>query len=60
MFDWDAVLAQLADDPEAAGHYLGALQISSSPNPEDAGDLGTIPLDLFYLRERAHLPLVGH
>jgi hypothetical protein len=49
----------LPDEPGAGGRYLGALQISSSPDPADAGDLGVIPLDLLYLRGRAYFPLAG-
>jgi subtilisin family serine protease len=49
----------LPDQPGAGGRYMGALQLSSSPDPEHAGDLGVIPLDLLYLREQAHFPLVG-
>lgn len=50
---------RLPDQPAAAGRYLGVLQLSSSPDPAIAGDLGSIPIDLDYLRERTFVPVVS-
>jgi hypothetical protein len=46
---------RLPDERAAAGRYIGVLEISSTANPADAGDLGMVPLDLVYLRERSYI-----
>lgn len=42
-----------------AGRHLAVLQVSSSPDPADAGDLGAVPLDLIYMPERLYWPIAA-
>ncbi len=38
--------------------YLGVLQLSSDPDPARAGDLGSIPIDVIYVRQWLFMPSV--
>ncbi|MGB9634166.1 MAG: hypothetical protein ACPL8I_12605, partial [Chloroflexaceae bacterium] len=40
--------------------YLGVLQLSSNPDPVRAGDLGSIPVDVVYVRHWLFMPSVYH
>lgn len=44
--------------PESAGRHLAALQLSSSPDPANAGDLGVVPLDLISMPRREYVPML--
>jgi subtilisin family serine protease len=49
---------ELPEGPEMGGLYLAALELSSSADPADAGDLGVVPLDLIYWPERLYVPQI--
>ncbi|MFQ3662633.1 MAG: S8 family serine peptidase [Chloroflexaceae bacterium] len=38
--------------------YLGVLQLSSNPDPARAGDLGSIPIDVVYVRQWLFMPSI--
>lgn len=46
----------LPDSPEGVGLYQGVIELSSTPDPARAGDLGRIPIDLAYMRGLVYLP----
>ncbi|MCX7789364.1 MAG: S8 family serine peptidase, partial [Chloroflexaceae bacterium] len=48
----------LDSERTAPERYLGVLQLSSGPDPARAGDLGSIPVDIVYVRQWWFLPIV--
>lgn len=49
----------LATNPDAAGRYLGVLELSNSADLAAAGDLGLLPFDIVYLARREYTPMVA-
>ncbi len=49
-----------SDERTASERYLGVLQLSSNPDPGQAGDLGSIAVDVVYVRHWLFMPSVYH